>query len=160
VGVPQRRVLPRRTPFDLVNNLRDYLQNRTMRERSTYHEDAGKKSLMTFIETTGELEEGGHRRVDLDEPLPYVTYKAGKPKEQWVTGIRRQARKTTSLNEDRTMAFLKEMGLLDACTEVVVVLNEDAVLAANYEGKITDEQLEALYDESEQFAFYLITEDA
>jgi hypothetical protein len=39
------------------------------------------------------------------------------------------------------------------------VLNEDAVLAANYEGKITDDQLEALYDENTQYAFLLITED-
>ena len=37
-----------------------------------------------------------------------------------------------SLNEDRTLALLKEKGLLDQCTEVVVVLNEDAILAANY----------------------------
>ena len=154
-----RRVLPRRTPFDLGSKLRDYLQNRSMKERATYHEDAGKKDLMTFIETTGELEEGGHRRVDLDELLPFVTYKGGKPKEQQVTGLRRQRRQSTSLNEDRTMAFLKEMDLLDACTDVVVVLDEDAILAANYEGKITDDQLAALYDESEQFAFYLITED-
>jgi hypothetical protein len=57
------------------------------------------------------------------------------------------------------MAYLKEMGMLDACTEVVIVLNEDAVLAANYEGKITDDQLEALYDENTQYAFLLITED-
>jgi hypothetical protein len=157
--MPARRVLPRRTPFDLVVKLQDYLQNRTMKERSSYHEDTGKKALMTFIETTGELEEGGHRRVDLDQPLPYVTYKGGKPKEQLVTGLRRQRRQSTTLNEDRTMAFLKEMDLLDACTEVAVILNEDAVLAANYEGKITDDQLAALYDDSETFAFYLITED-
>jgi hypothetical protein len=159
VVVPARRVLPRRTPFDLVLKLQEYLQNRTMKERSTYHEDAGKKDLMTFIETTGELEEGGHRRVDLDDAIPFVTYKGGKPKEQLVVGLRRQCRTATVLNEDRTMAFLKEMDLLDACTEVAVVLNEDAVLAANYEGRITDEQLEALYDENKQYAFYLITED-
>ena len=130
-----------------------------MKERSSYHEDTLKKDLMAYIETTGELEEGGHRRVDLDEPLPFVTYKGGKPKPQFVIGLRRQARLSTSLNEDRTMALLKELDLVDACTEVVVVLNEDAVLAANYEGKITDDQLAALYDENKQFAFYLITED-
>lgn len=158
--MPPRRVLPRRTPFDLASKLQEYLQNRMMKERSSYHEDTGKKDLMTFIEMNGEMEEGGHRRVDLDVPMPHVTYKAGKPKEQVVVGLRRQRRQSTTLNEDRTMAFLKEMDLLDACTEVAVILNEDAVLAANYEGKITDEQLAALYDDSETFAFYLITEEA
>jgi hypothetical protein len=135
------------------------LLNRSIKERSTYHEDTGKRDLMTYIETSGELEDGGHRRVDLDEPVPFVTYKGGKPKEQQVVGLRRQSRKSKTLNEDRTMAYLKEMGMLDACTEVVIVLNEDAVLAANYEGKITDDQLEALYDENTQYAFLLITED-
>ena len=39
-----------------------------------------------------------------------------------------------------------------------MVVDEDAILAANYAGKITDKELAALYYESSTFAFYL-TED-
>jgi hypothetical protein len=153
------RIVIRRTPFDLVGALRDYLLNRSMSERSSSEERRGKGQLMEYIQIHGEEVEGGHREVYLDEPLPFTSYKNDKPVPKQVTGIKRQKRVSTTLDEARTMALLKEKGLLDECTEVVVVLNEDAVLAANYSGKITDDQLAALYNESESFAFYLITED-
>ena len=35
-------------------------------------------------------------------------------------------------------------------------MDEDALLAAAYEGRITDAELKALYDESENYAFYLV----
>lgn len=155
-----KRTIPSKPRFDLETGLSEYLLNRSARERATYYEDQLKKNLLAYIEAVGELEEGGHRFVELDVPLAHTTYKAGKPAPQMVTGIRRQKRVTPSLNEDRTMTLLKKLDLMDECTEVVVVLNEDAVLAANYQGKITDTQLEALYDESVNYAFYLITEES
>jgi hypothetical protein len=114
---------------------------------------------MDFLEEQGELEDG-HRTYTLDEPMEYFQQKSGKAIPKLVTGILRQHRELSSLNEDRTMALLKRKNLLDKCTEVVVVLNEDAILAANYEGEITDEEMEALYDKKDQYAFYLTMEEA
>ena len=159
-GMPQRRTIPRRTPFDLVGTMAEYLQNRSMRERSAYYEGSLKDRLMGHLETDGEIQDGGHRTLELDPPLSYVEYKGGKPKEKRVKGIKRTRRFSQALDETRTLALLKGLDLLDACTEVVVVINEDAVLAANYEGKISDEQLASLYEDSENFAFNLETEDA
>ena len=155
-----RRVIPRSNPGDFLHTLRDYLGNRSLRERSEYHEGKLKKELMVTLEHEGELQEGGHRVIELDEPEEFFAVKEGNPIPKHVTGIKRQRRGSQSLNEDRTMALLKEKGLLDQCTEVVIVLNEDAILAANYSEQITDDELAELYDESETFAFYLITEDA
>ena len=115
---------------------------------------------MLHLEREGTLEGDGHRVIELDEPEEYFAVKNGKPIPKTVTGIKRQRRVSQPLNEERTMAMLKEKGLLDQCTEVVVVLNEDAILAANYSEEISDEELAACYDENESFAFYLITEDA
>ena len=158
--MPTRRRIPRSTPGDLLHTLRDYLGNRSLRERSEYHEGNLKKELMSHLETEGKPEGEGHLVIELDEPEQYFAVKAGQPQPKLVTGIKRQKRVSQSLNEDRTMALLKEKGLLDQCTEVVIVLNEDAILAANYDESITDDELADLYDESESFAFYLITEDA
>jgi hypothetical protein len=64
------------------------------------------------------------------------------------------------MNEERTMAFLQKRKLLASCTVTQVVINEDAILAANFEGAISDEDLEKLYDKGDPtFAFYLITEE-
>ena len=158
--MPNRRVIPRSKVGDLLFTLRDYLTNRSLRERSEFHEGKLKKELMQHLESEGVPEGEGHRVIELDAPEEYFAVKNGQPQPKQVTGIKRQRRVSNTLNEERTMALLKRKDLLDQCTEVVVVLNEDAILAANYGEQITDDELAALYDESETFAFYLITEDA
>jgi hypothetical protein len=154
---PAKRTVPRQSPTTVVDTtVREYLMNRSMREKSETVEGNLKKQLMDAIEQQGTLKEGGHREIELGAAQTFPSYKGGKSIIKTITGIERKRRVSQSLNEDRTMAMLKEKGMLDECTEVVVVLNEDAVLAANYDGRIKDDELSALYDESESFAFYLV----
>jgi hypothetical protein len=154
-----KRIVRRRTLVeDLAGYVREYLNNRSMREKSSYWEDRIKRNLMEVLAATGELQEGGHRTLVLDEALPYVQYKGETPITKTITGIERKRRESTTLNEERTMAFLKKKNLLDSCTVIQIVINEDAVLAANFTGDISDQELEALYDKSETFAFYLTEE--
>jgi len=136
--------------------VREYIMNRSLREKSETDEGRLKKQLMDELAAHGKLKEGGHREIDLAAPQAFPSYKGGKAVIKNITGIERKRRVSQSLNEERTMALLKEKGLLDLCTEVVVVLNEDAVLGANYSGQIADEELADLYDENETFAFYLV----
>lgn len=57
-----------------------------------------------------------------------------------------QAKKSVKLNEDRAKVFFQERNLLEEVSEVKVVLNEDKISKALEEGKITQEELEALVD--------------
>ena len=143
---------------DLDALVADYLLNRSTRERSSYHEDTYKRRFMVLLEETGELQDGGHRILRLNEPVLFHEYKGGKAKEREITGIRRVHRVgSTSLNEQRTMAYLAKRKLLDSCTTTIQVINEDALLAANFEGEISDEDLARLYDTADPtFAFYLV----
>jgi hypothetical protein len=158
--MPAKRTIKRKTRVDIDPTVQEYLLNRSMREKSAHIEDALKKTLMETLADNGELLEGGHRQLDLETPMPFTSYKDGKPKAKTITGIERKRRGSQSLNEERTLALLKQRDLVSKCTEVVVVLNEDAVLAANFSGEISDEELKALYDESETFAFYLVEGEA
>ena len=78
--------------------------------------------------------------------------------EKEVIGIKRQRRESTVLNAERVMKLLEDKDMVADCTTTEVVLNEDAVLAANFEGRITDEEMASLWDTSETFAFYLVEE--
>jgi hypothetical protein len=149
------------TTEDLDAQVADYLLNRSTRERSGYQEDTYKRRFMALLEEQGVLQEGGHRILMLNEPVVFHSYKAGKMKESEVTGIRRVERSgQTNLNEERTMAYLAKRKLLDACTTTVTVLNEDAILALNFDEKISDEDLAKLYDTSPPtYAFYLVEGD-
>jgi hypothetical protein len=125
-----------------------------MRERSEYHEGTLKKALLGELEHRGERQDKKETLL-LDEPLMFTSYKDGKPREKKIVGCERRERTTQSLNEARTMRLLERKGLVDECTEQITVLNEDAVLAANYQGKITDKELAALYDDNTTHAFWL-----
>ena len=57
------------------------------------------------------------------------------------------------------MRLLTRKNLLAECTKTEVVLDEDALLAAIFEGKITDKDAAGIYDESENFAFFLVDDD-
>jgi hypothetical protein len=141
----------------------EYCLNRSTRERASVHENKLKAQLMQVLERVGQPDgdEGEHRKLLLESPVPFTTYKGEKGSKKTVIGIQRQFRKgSLTLNEDRTMAYLAKRKLVDACTRTQVVINEDSILAANFEGTISDEDLKTLYDEGQPtFAFYLVTEE-
>jgi hypothetical protein len=145
---------------DLIGVVREYLLNRSMRERSSHHENQLKAGLMAVLEQTGEEDpETGHRTIVLDTPLPFTSYRGEHGVEKHITAIQRQKRKgTLALNEERAMAFLKRRRkLLAECTTTITVINEDALLAANFEGRITDSDFNALYEEGDPtYAFYIL----
>ena len=160
-----RRVVKRKaTPPDLDTVVREYLLNRSMRERSSVHESTLKAGLMQVLSNAGtEDPESGHREIILDDPQPYTSYKGTKGVRRIVRGIQRQKRRGSMiLNEERVMKFLEGLrgnrrSLYDACTMTITVINEDALLAANFEGAISDDELKALYDESDPtYAFHLL----
>jgi hypothetical protein len=105
---------------------------------------------MDILEKVGLPVDGGHRVLDLPENVPL-----GK---KIMVGIKRQRRAGQSLAEDRTEKYLKEKKLWDQCTTTITVINEEAILALNFTGQISDKELKALYDEKETFAFYPVYE--
>jgi hypothetical protein len=155
--MPTKR--PRPSTLDLELEVQDYLQNRSMRERSEHREKRIKDELMSTLERAGELQEGGHRIIRLAEPIPYAEYKGGKAKDRSVGAIRRVRRTSQRLNEVAAMALLQRKKLLEQCTRTEIVLDEDALLAAAFEGKLTDDEVQSLYEESENFAFFIIDAD-
>lgn len=144
---------------DLDTEVSEYLLNRSTRERASYHENKWKAKFMDLLEMMGEVLEGGHRVIHLNEPLVFSSYNAGgKMTERQVLGIRRTRRESTVLNADRVMKLLETKGMVAECTVTHTEIDEDAILAANFEGKITDEEMATLWDKTESFAFYLVEE--
>jgi len=104
---------------------------------------------MERLEKEGEEGANGRRSRQFDEPIDGGNL--GK-----VTGIRRTRRVSKVLNEERTMKLIAEdKELLKLCIQTIEILSEEGVLAANFQGLLTDEQLDSLYDTKESFAFEL-----
>lgn len=147
------------TAHDLDSEVSEYLLNRSARERSTAHENKLKAEFMALLAEVGEAQEGGHRVLLLNEPLTFASYSnTGKLTEKEVTGIRRVRRESTALDPEKVMALLEAKKLVEECTIVRRDIDEDAILAANFEGRITDAEMEACWNRTENFAFFLVEE--
>jgi hypothetical protein len=145
------RTIRRRKTVDIEPLVHHYLGQRMLRERAEREESRGKKELMEILESTGEKDHEGHRHLPVT-PQPYTNPKG---EEKTVNGVQRQRRVSQVIDAEAAEKLLRRKKLWDDCTETVTVLSEDKILAANYEGKITDKELAALYGELEQFAFLL-----
>lgn len=147
-----RTIKRRRKTPDIEPLAHNYLINRQARERMDAEEGRGKKELLEILATDGELVEGGHRIIRLKEPHLYTN---NKGVEMRVIGFKRQRRVSQNLDEEATLDLLTKRNLLEKCTKTITVLDEDAILAANFDGSIEDKELQALYQESENFALLL-----
>jgi len=157
MATTRKRTIPRAPTLDpeaLAISIAEYLQNRSMRERSEYHEGRVKKDLLALLELAGEQISETTQAITLAESLPWTQYKNGEPIKKRVTGIERRKRTSNVLDESKALALLAKKNLLAECTTTVVVVDEDAILAANYAGSITDKELAALYEEKSTYAFY------
>jgi len=161
MATTRKRTIPRVPSLDpdvVVASVAEYLQNRSMRERSEYHEGKLKKELLALLDAAGEEVAKNKKVIELAAPLNHVHYKDGKPIEKTIVGIERRVRESKTLDEDRTIALLKAKGLFEQCIIRTFVIDEDAVLAANYDGSITDKELDALYGEPTKTPAFYITE--
>lgn len=115
----------------------DYVrQNVTLKERidelSAIQSEV-KKNLKQGLEELGEEDDRGHIVIEIDDD---------------VTGIRKvmhQKRVSKNLDIEVAEALLKEKGIHDRCVTMVPVLDEAEIMAAYYEGLITEEDIDTMF---------------
>jgi hypothetical protein len=130
-----------------IHEIVDYVrQNVTLKERIdelTAIQSDVKKNLKQGIEELGEADDRGHIVVEFDEE---------------VAGIRRvmqQRRVSKTLDINAAEKILKEKGIHDQCVTMVPVLNEDAIMAAYYEGAVTEEDIDTMFPAKVTWALVL-----
>lgn len=102
-----------------------------------------KKRLSTVAEEQGTPNDKGSLVFPIDDP---------------VTGTRsivRQRRVSKVFDEDVANKVLADAGLTEQCTKTITVLDEDAVMAAYYEGKLTDADIDSMFPEKVTWALVL-----
>lgn len=89
--------------------------------------------LMTLIENTGFEDDQGHWWLELDDEY------------DGVTSLQRQRRVSRSLDEESAKEILDSHGLWNLCTKTVEVVDEDAVMRALWDEKLTEEDVDNMY---------------
>lgn len=89
--------------------------------------------IFESIDAEGEVESSGSYSLYLDSEV------------EGVVRLEKQRRAVRKLNEDVADAIIEETGIGDDVYEMKRVINEDNLMAAMYQGKITEEQLDAMF---------------
>lgn len=137
---------PSRPPIDRMAV--EYLKTRGMREEVAKREDKLKKMVLDSMADALEPTDDGHIFLYLEDPIgPY-------------TGIKREVRRPQTLDTDAAIELAKAKGLEQRCMREVTVVefDESALLAANFEGLISDDEIRALYTTKEIVACVPIKE--
>lgn len=113
----------------------------------TVTRDAIKSRLSTIVERYGEVDDRGH----LIFALPGVVggYKS----------LVRQRRSKRTEDVEAAEQILRSKGLYERCTAQVPVLDEDEIMAAHYEGLLTQDDIDAMFPEAISYAFAPAKED-
>jgi hypothetical protein len=98
------------------------------------------KRIKAVVQEEGYVDDQGHVWLDFDEPV------------DGVVALQMQRKVSKPLNEDKAEAILRKNGLYEECTTTVVVLDQDAIMAAHYAGKISEDDIDAMFPPSISYA--------
>jgi hypothetical protein len=124
-----------------VADFKAYIKYKKQLDELKKAQDIVKARLMEVVEKYGDEDDKGHYWFDLPGEVDgYV-------------GMQRQKRISQKLNLGAAEDLLASKGLTETCIEMVPSVNEDAVMAAYYEGKLTEDDIDTMYPKSITWAF-------
>jgi hypothetical protein len=92
-----------------------------------------RQRIFEHIETNGEEDDKGHYFIELPEAI------------SGVTRIEKQRRVSRKLDEDTAKEIIEEKNLEEKLYKTVQIVDEDAVMAAHYEGELTEEDIDQMF---------------
>jgi hypothetical protein len=126
---------------DLKNNVKQYVVIKEQLDvLSTRHSEI-KNRLMETLEAHGETDGKGHKVLDLGEDF------------MGVTQIIRQRKSSKAFDMETAERLLNEKNIYEKCIVMVPTLNEDAIMAAFYDGVLTEEEIDSMFPTKVSYAF-------
>lgn len=129
------------TPKNIVLWFREWLGIKTQADTLAKRQKELRDRLAGAIETEGYADDKGSLFLDLPEEI------------DGFGALKYERRVVQSLNEDRAAALVKAKKLEKRCIVMVPVLDQEEIFKAHYDGLITQEELDSIFDTSENFAF-------
>jgi hypothetical protein len=127
----------------IKRELQQYVTLKDEAEAITERVTTIKKRLTAYIEDLGEPNEKGSIVLPVEDERTNTR------------AIVKQRRVSKQFDENTANDLLKSKGLFDTCTTTVTMLDQDAVMAAYYEGKLTDSDIDTMFPEKITWALVL-----
>lgn len=123
--------------------VRQYVALKDEQTALTSRIDEIKKRLSTYAEELGSPNDKGSFVYPVNDELTGTK------------SVVRQRRVSKVFSESTANTLLTEKGIFEECTKTITVLDEDAVMAAYYEGKLTDADIDTMFPEKITWALVL-----
>lgn len=120
-------------PDDFTSQVREYIKIKNSMEIFEARQKELRTKLFAVLDEEGLEDDKGNIQFDLENAI------------DGIVRLEKQRRATRKLNELRADEIIEELGLGDTVYEMKRVINEDALMAAYYEDKITEDQLDEMF---------------
>jgi hypothetical protein len=137
VEKPSRDVSPK----GLLGTVKQYVNLKRRIDDLTKEQSVLKTELSDLVDKQGETDDKGHVWLPLPEEV------------DGVVSLKRERRVSQSLDMDAAILILTQKGLADRCIKPIPTVAEDEVMAALYEGKLTEEDVDAMFPKKITWAF-------
>ncbi len=137
VEKPSRDVSPK----GLLGTVKQYINLKRRIDDLTKEQSVLKTELSDLVDKQGETDDKGHVWLPLPEEV------------DGVVSLKRERRVSQSLDMDAAILILTQKGLADRCIKPIPTVAEDEVMAALYEGKLTEEDVDAMFPKKITWAF-------
>lgn len=121
------------TPDDINGQVKEYVHVKKMIDTMDARAKELRDKLFAHLDEEGYEDDKGNYQFELPEEI------------DGVVRLEKQRRVTRKLNEPKADEILSELGLKDEIFVMTPVLDEDKLMAAFYEGKITEDQLDEMF---------------
>jgi hypothetical protein len=137
VEKPSRDVSPK----GLLGTVKQYVNLKRRIDDLTKEQSVLKTELSDLVDKQGETDDKGHVWLPLPEEV------------DGVVSLKRERRVSQSLDMDAAILILTQKGLAERCIKPIPTVAEDEVMAALYEGKLTEEDVDAMFPKKITWAF-------
>lgn len=138
VAKPSRTIS---TENPLIEKFRNFVSLKSRIDSLSKEQNKIKEELTEYVMENGQEDDRGHIRVDLPEEV------------DGYTAIQRQRRVSQGLDMDAAILILTKKGLAERCIKSIPTVAEDEVMAALYEGKLTEQDIDAMFPKKITWAF-------
>ena len=102
-----------------------------------------KEKVFAFIDTEGELDSSGNMFIQFESPI------------EGIVALQKQRRVTKKIDELVAEELITAKGLHDKLYKQVWVVDEEALMAALYDGELTESEIDQIFPEKVVYALVL-----
>jgi hypothetical protein len=124
---------PFANPDDPQSQIREYIKLAQTIDSLEERKKELRTSLFDLLDEEGEEDAKGNVFYYFDAPI------------DGVVRLEKQRRTTRKLDEMVAEGIIEQTGLVDTVYKMVRVIDEDALMAQYYEGKLTEEQIDEMF---------------